>query len=79
MKIFIKNRKNQKIAVVIEQPANTRGLAFVAHGLGGFKEQAHIRTMAQAFLDNKYTVVTFDAADTFGESEGNYDDATITN
>ncbi len=78
-KLFIKNRKDQKIAVVIDQPAKARGMAFVTHGLGGFKEQAHIRTMAQAFLDNGYTVVTFDTTNTFGESDGSYDDATVTN
>ncbi len=35
--------------------------------------------MAKAFLDNNYTVVTFDTTNTFGESDGSYDDATITN
>ncbi len=78
-KIFIKNRKNQKLAVVIEKSKNQKGLSFVMHGLGGYKEQKNIRTMTQAFLDNDYTVVTFDTANTFGESDGCYDDATVTN
>lgn len=86
-KLFIQNRKNQKIAVVVEQPEgsqaagnqNAAGLAFVMHGLGGYKEQKQIRTMAQAFLANSYTVVTFDTTNTFGESDGSLDDATTTN
>src|SRR5260221_6400320 len=79
-KVFIKNRKGQKIAVIVEQPnGQTKGLAFVMHGLGGFKEQPHIQVMAEAFLDNGYRVVRFDATNSFGESEGKYEDATTTN
>lgn len=79
-KIFVKNRKGQNIAVVIEQPQGKMvGLAFVMHGLGGFKEQKHVRTMAKAFFDNQCTTITFDTTNTFGESDGNYDDATTTN
>jgi alpha-beta hydrolase superfamily lysophospholipase len=78
-KIFIKNRKNQKLAVLIDQPESPKGLAFVMHGLGGFKEQPHIATFAQSFQDAGYTVVRFDTTNTFGESDGNYEDATTTN
>lgn len=38
MKTFIKNRNDKKIAVVVEENSNSKGLAFVMHGLGGFKE-----------------------------------------
>lgn len=78
-KFFIKNRRSQKIAVKVEKPQNPKGLVFVMHGLGGFKEQPHIRTYAEAFLDNGYTAVRFDTTNTFGESDGNYEDATTTN
>lgn len=78
MKIFVSNRKNQKLAVIIEQPVNPQGLAIVMHGLGGFKEQPHIETFATAFLDNKYTTVRFDVANTIGESEGKMEEATTT-
>lgn len=79
MKTFIKNRKGQKIAVVAENPAGKNGLAFVMHGLSGNKDQAHIRVFIKAFLDSNYTTVSFDTTNTFGESDGNYEDATITN
>lgn len=65
--------------MVVEQPENPQGLAFVMHGLGGNKEQPHIRTIAETFLENGYTVVTFDTTNTYGESDGRYEDATITN
>ena len=76
---LIKNRKNQNIAVLIEKVESPKGLAFVMPGLGGFKEQAHIETFAKAFKDNNYNVLRFDATNSFGESDGDYVDATVTN
>ncbi|TAN57335.1 alpha/beta hydrolase [Patescibacteria group bacterium] len=78
-KQFIKNRKGQKIAVIVEQVENQRGLAFVMHGLGGFKEQPHILTIAVAFQEKGYTTIRFDTTNTIGESDGNFEDATTTN
>jgi len=78
-KIFITNRNNQRIAVIVEGEERTGSLVFIMHGLGGWKEDAHISTFAKAFLENGFTVVRFDARNTFGESEGSYEDATVTN
>ncbi|MGK2849240.1 MAG: alpha/beta hydrolase [Minisyncoccota bacterium] len=58
---------------------NTSDLAFVMHGLGGFKEQSHIQAIVNSFKKKGYTVVSFDTTNTFGESEGNYSNATVTN
>jgi len=79
IKIFIKNRFGKNISVTVEENPNAKGLAFIMHGLGGFKEQPHIQTFAQAFRDNGFTVVLFDTTHAFGESEGKYEDATNTN
>lgn len=79
MKEFIKNRDGKKVCVVVEGPETPGKLAFVMHGLGGNKDQGHIRAIAEAFLETGHTVVTFDTTNTFGESDGNYEDATITN
>ena len=79
MKIFITNRKGQKICVVVEGENNTKGLAFVMHGLSGNKDQLHIRTFVSAFLESGYVVVSFDTTNTYGESEGAPEDATTTN
>ncbi len=78
-KIEITNRKGQKIIVLLSLKHNQKGLAFVMHGLGGFKEQPHIETFAESFFESGYTVVRFDTTNTFGESDGNYENATTTN
>lgn len=79
MKTFIKNRKDQKICVVVEGETNKEGLAFVMHGLSGNKDQLHIRTFISAFLESGYTTVSFDTTNTYGESDGVPEDATTTN
>ncbi|MFH1509232.1 MAG: alpha/beta fold hydrolase [bacterium] len=79
MKTFIKNAKGKNICLLIEKKKNQRGLVFIAHGLGGFKEQKHITAMAKAFQKLKYTTIRYDARNTIGESEGNDKYATITN
>ncbi|MFH1822408.1 MAG: alpha/beta fold hydrolase [Patescibacteria group bacterium] len=78
-KITIKNRKGLKIVILVEKPKNPKGLAFVLHGLGGFKEQAHIKTFASAFLELGYTVVRYDSTNSIGESGGKMENATLTN
>lgn len=78
-KFRIKNRKQQTIVILFEQIPQQRNLAFVMHGLGGFKEEPHIQTFAQAFKDQGCTVVRFDAINSYGESAGEYAEATTTN
>ena len=73
-KIFIKNRYNKKIAVVVEESQNSIGLVFVMHGLGDSKGSRHIRTFSNCFKDNNYTVVRFDATNTGGENSDNESD-----
>lgn len=76
-KTFIKNRKNQKIAVIIEESKDQKGLAFVMHGQGDCKDSDHIKTYAKCFKDNGYTVISFDTTNTFGESDGVFEDGNI--
>ncbi len=78
-KFSIKNRHGLKIVGVVSAPENPKGLAFTMHGLGGFKEQPHIMVLVDAFLKNGYTVVNFDTTNSFGESEGKYENATMQN
>ncbi len=78
-KVFIKNRKGQKLAVLIEEKAKAKGLVFIIHGLGGNKEQPHISTVADTFRQKGFTVIRFDTTNTIGESDGMYEKATITN
>ncbi len=78
-KLFIQNRKGQKLSVLVEGEERGGPLAFVMHGLGGFKEQPHIKAFADVFLDNGFTTVRFDVHNTWGESGGNPENETITN
>ena len=38
-KVVIQNRKGENVVLIINETENQKGLAFVMHGLGGFKEQ----------------------------------------
>jgi len=67
------------MAVTVEDPGSARGLVFIVHGLGGFKEQPHIQMMANVFLRNGCRVVRYDATNSLGESAGSYQYATVTN
>ena len=78
-KLFIKNREGKKISVIVEGPENPIGLAFLMHGLGSNKEKPHVAVSANVLLNNNYKVVRFDTTNTFGESDGKYEDATVTN
>lgn len=79
-KLFITNENGEKLAVVVETPANqtVKKLAFIEHGLSSYKEYYVVRIAAEAFLQNGYTVVTFDTRHSFGESDGEIEFATLT-
>ena len=78
MKTLISNIRGEKIAVEFDIPAQVKGMAFVAHGLGGFKKQPHILAFSQALTAEGYLTVRWDARNTLGESEGELVDATLT-
>lgn len=75
-KFNIQNRKGLKIVGEVHIPENPSGLAFVEHGLGGYKEQISIIATTETLFKNNYTVINFDATNSVGESEGKYEDAT---
>jgi pimeloyl-ACP methyl ester carboxylesterase len=75
-KFAIKNRKGLKIVGELHRPENPIGLAFVQHGLGGYKEQVSIVATVDTFLKNNYTVINFDTTNSVGESGGKFEDAT---
>jgi pimeloyl-ACP methyl ester carboxylesterase len=78
-KEIIKNRKGEKIVVVVEVELGQTGLVFVMHGNASNKDLPQIITFAQAFKEKNYTVVRFDTTNSSGESDGNLEDATLTN
>jgi pimeloyl-ACP methyl ester carboxylesterase len=77
-KLFIENRLGKKISVLIEKPDEPIGLAFIMHGLGSNKDRNYIKRWADIFLSHGFISLRFDTTNTYGESEGKYEDATIT-
>lgn len=77
MRHIIQNRDGKNI-VALYHAAGGKGLAFILHGLSGYKEQPHIATMAAAFHEAGIDTVIFDATNSFGESGGVLEDATLT-
>lgn len=75
----IKNREGQNIDITIDEVPNPKGIVFVMHGLGGFKEHSNIKLFAKAFVEKNITAIRFDTTNTLGESDGAYEDATVTN
>lgn len=78
-KIIIKNRKGEKIAVVVDAAEQPKGLAFVMHGNASNKDLEQIKIFAQVFKDKGYTAIRFDTTNSSGESDGKPEDATFTN
>jgi len=74
----LQNRKGQKIIGVLEKPSGKiRGTCIVQHGYSGFKEQNHIQVIKDAFLENGFITFNFDTTNSFNESEGEFEDATL--
>ncbi len=78
-RLKISNRKQHSISVVLSLQKHQKGLVFIMHGLGGFKEQTQMKAFASSFHEEFFTTVLFDARNTFGESQGNYEEANATN
>lgn len=78
-KIFIKNRKQQNLSVVIENELGMGWLVFVMHGLWDSKDSLHITQYGEVFLNHDFVLVRFDTTNTFGESDGQFENATLTN
>jgi alpha-beta hydrolase superfamily lysophospholipase len=87
-KIFIKNRNNLNVRVCIDTPtldektfqkSLQKGLAFIMPGLGAHHNKSRFRKFAQILTTYGFVVVSFDPTNSFGESDGDYADATFTN
>lgn len=52
--------------------------AIVVHGLSGNRHQKHIQKFIEVLLAKNYSVISYDATNTIGESEGKQEDASIT-
>lgn len=74
----ILNRKKLNIVVWVENEKGKNGLVFIAHGLSSTHDHAHILKIKEAFLENDYTVVSYDATNSVGQSDGDLQYSTLT-
>ena len=77
-KIIIKNRYNLNIVILINKPKEAKGLVFLMHGFGSFKEHPLIELSEKIFNNNGFTTVRFDTTKSIGESDGEMKDGTLT-
>ncbi len=75
----VTNNNNEKIIVDVAKPLNkkTNGLVFLQHGLASSMEHPVIQTAKRAYLDNNYTVVSFDSRYSTGLSDGDVKNARL--
>lgn len=59
-------------------PFSQNGLVFIMPGLGSYHTKPEFRAIAEICTRHGYTAVSFDPTHSFGESEGEYADATLT-
>ena len=79
MEQIINNRDGNKLSLRVENES-ARKLAFLLHGLHGSKDDNHVRSMIEAFIEGGYCVVSFDAIHGVGKSIGGLpEDATVSN
>lgn len=76
--MYIKNRHHLRIFLKVQRANDTTKLVFVTHGLSGSSEQPHIVALAELFVNNGYTVVTFDTTHSLNESDGDLRHITAT-
>lgn len=66
------------MSIVLHEHTAPKGCAIVQHGLGGTKDEKHIIAAAETFFKAGYTTVRFDATNSYGESDGTIEHATLT-
>ena len=77
-RITLKNRKGQNIVGLFEKPeGKIKGTAVLQHGWGGNKEKPTIQSVKRGFHDAGFQTFNFDATNTFGESDGDYEKSTL--
>lgn len=74
----IKNRKGLKMVVLVEEIENQKGLVFLMHGFGSFKEHPLLVEVAKIFNENNFTTVRFDTTNSIGEGGGKMENGTVT-
>lgn len=77
---MIKNSQDEEICVKLDTPKGKKGskLAFICHGITGYKEQDVILQSIRSLTEIGYNVVSFDCRNSRGKSFNNHQCATLT-
>lgn len=80
METQIKNSQNENICIKLNLPdiPYKNKLAFICHGITGYKEQDVILQVISSLKSQGYTVVSFDCRNSRGKSFNNHQCATLT-
>ncbi|MCQ2741115.1 MAG: alpha/beta hydrolase [Alphaproteobacteria bacterium] len=80
METQIKNSKNENICIKLDFPdiPHKNKLAFICHGITGYKEQDVILQTVSSLKSQGYTIVSFDCRNSRGKSFNNHQCATLT-
>ncbi|MCD8563955.1 MAG: alpha/beta hydrolase [Candidatus Pacebacteria bacterium] len=72
------NRKGLMIIGDLHKPEqNIKGTCILQHGWGGTRKHATIQAMVRAFIENSIQVFVFDTTNSFGESDGDFEQSTL--
>lgn len=75
MQIFsIKNSLGLTLIGEARRNPQNKGVAVVVHGIGAYRSEPLIQTLCDAAFDSGYTVVSYDATNSFGDSDGHLHD-----
>lgn len=78
-KLELKNRKGLKIVGVLEtQTEQPKGTCIIQHGWGGHRNKATVQAIKNGFLEAGFQTFNFDTTHSFGESEGDFEQSTLT-
>ena len=72
----IKNRYGLELFLTIHAQHNKK-LVFIVHGLGGWKEEDSLEIIRDMYIAHGFCVVMFDTSNSFGESEGDISNASV--
>ncbi len=77
-KFELKNRNGLRIVGVLESETNSpKGTAIIEHGWGGHRNTTTVQAVKNAFLYSGFQTFNFDATNSFGESEGDFEKSTM--
>lgn len=78
-RVTFRNRRHQRLVGIIDRPEGTgrHPGVVISHGFTGHKDERHLRQLAVRLVRSGFVVLRFDFSHA-GESEGQYEDQTIT-